>query len=69
MATTPESKHKMQPRESEDKPENGGNLRRERLAAIALLLVIAAIFGFVLWLASLAPESTGGTDLEYYFMP
>ena len=69
MATVPGTRKDQSAHESREKPKAEAHLPGERKVALCLLLVLLGLFALVAWLVTVAPESAGNSDFQYWMMP
>ena len=57
------------PRKPERTIQQDKQLRKDRIVAAVMLLVVAALMGLVVWLATISPPSDSSTfdDMLYYW--
>ncbi|NQT14830.1 MAG: hypothetical protein HQ582_18900 [Planctomycetes bacterium] len=69
MATVPGTHKDRSSHELDKRPEGESHQPNQWIGVVWLVLVLLGLFAFVAWLASMAPESTGSSDLQYWMMP
>ena len=68
MSTVPQTLKTSPPTMPEKSPRGKEQLRRDRIVAAVVLLVLAVLFGLMVWLANLS-GAPSGMEYDYWMMP
>ena len=68
MATVPKTSQQPRKAPPEKRPDRKDQLRRDRMLAIVILIIFAALMGMMIWLASFGDVSEG-VNYDYWMMP